>query len=105
MTKIHMKQTRQGTNDGFAVQTFQEGKTYEVSYSLAVYFASKDWAEIDQYSDIKEEILSNNKRYQDEKIRFFWNQFSIDRILNSNLEESQKIELLSLTKLEGAENE
>lgn len=98
MTKIHMKQTRKGSNDCLTVDTFYACKTYEVSHSLAVYFAGKDWAEIDVYSDIKESIESINDRYTNEQIKQFLYQFQIDRILNSKLEESQKIELLSLTK-------
>lgn len=98
MTIIHMKQTRKGSNDCYTVETFQEGKTYDVSYTLAIYFTSKGWAEFDVYSDIKESILSINDRHESEIIRQFWHQFEIDRILNSKLEESQKIELLTLTK-------
>ena len=100
MTKVVMLQTRKGTDDCLNVRQFVKGETYNVSYLNAVYMISRGWAVEDLYSNIKDAIESTNSTYgnKSEKLRNFWNQFQIDRILNSNLEEAKKIELLLLTK-------
>ena len=44
--KIKMLQTRKGTEDGYTVAQFYEGKEYDVREVLAYRFAAKGYAEI-----------------------------------------------------------
>ncbi len=43
---ITMKETRKGSEDGFAVKRYEAGKTYGIAHSLAVSFLKMDWAEV-----------------------------------------------------------
>lgn len=43
--KITMKSTRKGSQDGFKIEAFLEGKEYNVADSLGAYFIRQRWAE------------------------------------------------------------
>ena len=46
--KITMKSTRRGSQDGFKIESFIEGKQYTVADSLGAYFIRQRWADIIQ---------------------------------------------------------
>lgn len=46
--KITMKSTRRGSQDGFKIESFIEGKEYTVADSLGAYFIRQRWADIIQ---------------------------------------------------------
>lgn len=44
MTKLLMLSSREGSSDGLHVQWYLEGRTYDVSDSLAAIFLKEGWA-------------------------------------------------------------
>lgn len=54
--KIKMLQTRRGSEDGFNVQRFEQGQSYDMADSLARQFLKEGWA----YNDEDEQHPSPN---------------------------------------------
>lgn len=44
MLRVMMLETRRGSEDGFVVRRYFQGKVYDLSMELGVYFLRKGWA-------------------------------------------------------------
>lgn len=58
--RVTMLYTRRGTEDGFTVQQFKEGVSYDMANHLARYFITKGWA-VDDSGDTR----TNDQRMRD----------------------------------------